>query len=134
VLAQAQGADPIGEQESASLKAVCGSCHNLQVVLGARMSYGAWHDTVQTMLDRGAKGTDEQLDDVMDYLHRNLTTINVNEADAAELAIILEVPDSVAEAIVSRRKAHRFENIQDLESVRGLDRAALARKSKQLFF
>ena len=94
----------------------------------------AWHDTVQSMIDRGAQGTDEQLDDVMDYLHRNLTTINVNEADTAELAIVLEVPDAVAKAIVTRRKSHRFQNLQDLGTVRGLDRAALERKSKQLFF
>ena len=53
------------------------------------MSYDAWHDTVQTMVDRGASGTDEQFDDIMDYLHRTMTTINVNAADADELEIVL---------------------------------------------
>lgn len=130
----AQGADLGGEHEMASLTAVCSSCHNLEVVLGAHMSYGAWHDTVQTMLDRGAKATDEQLDDVMSYLHSNLTTINVNEAEAEELAIVLDVPDVVANAIVARRRSRRFENIQDLSSVPGINRAALEKKSKLLFF
>src|ERR1700685_4407063 len=65
-------------REGESLKAVCSKCHNLQMVMDTPMSYQAWHDTVQTMVDRGATGTDAQFDDVMDYLHRTMTTINVN--------------------------------------------------------
>src|SRR5271155_1142048 len=57
-------------QESRSFKAVCAKCHNLQLVMDTPMSYDAWHDTVQTMMDRGATGTDQQFADVMDYLHR----------------------------------------------------------------
>ena len=61
------------------------------------MSYDDWHDTVQQMVDRGAKGTDEQFDDIMDYLHRTMTTINVNTADADELEIVLNVPETAAQ-------------------------------------
>src|ERR1700722_20469928 len=90
-------------REGESLKAVCSKCHNLQMVMDTPMSYEAWHDTVQTMVDRGATGTDQQFDDVMDYLHRTMTTINVNTADVGELEIVLGVSETAAKAIVSRR-------------------------------
>ena len=130
----APSVDALSSQESASLKAVCGKCHNLQVVLGARMSYDAWHDTVQSMIDRGAQGSDEQLDDVMDYLHRNLATINVNVADSEELGIVLEIPDAVVKAVIMRRKSKKFESLADLKSVPGINAAVLDTKAQLLFF
>src|SRR5580693_506049 len=80
-------------REGQSLQAVCGRCHNLQIVMDTPMSYDAWHDTVQAMMDRGATGTDQQFADVMDYLHRTMTTINVNTADVDELQMVLNVPE-----------------------------------------
>ena len=133
-LAQTSADDRLMQQESASLKAVCGMCHNLQVVLDARMSYDAWHDTVQSMIDRGAQASDEQLDDVMDYLHRNLTTINVNRSDSEELGIVLEAPDAVVKAIIARRKTRRFESLSDLKTVAGINAAVLDAKARLLFF
>ena len=89
-------------REDQALKAVCAKCHNLEIVMSTPMSYDDWHDTVQKMVDRGASGTDEQFDDIMDYLHRTMTTINVNAADADELEIVLNLPEPVAKAIVAR--------------------------------
>jgi hypothetical protein len=117
--------DPSLAQEGASLRAVCGKCHNLQIVMDTPMSYDDWHDTVQKMIDRGAVGTDEQLEDIMDYLHRTMTTINVNAADADELSIVLNVSDSVARTIVSRRTKRKFTDLADLKSVPGIDASAM---------
>ncbi len=132
--AQGVAGDHELQQEKASTQAVCGKCHNLQIVLNAAMSYDAWHDTVQAMIDRGAEGSDEQLQDVMDYLHRTSTTINVNAADGAELGIVLNVPDAVAQAIIARRRVRPFKDLADLKTVRGLDAAALEMRSRLLFF
>ena len=84
-------------REARSVQAVCAKCHNLQIVMDTPMSYDAWHDTVQKMVDRGASGTDEQFEDIMDYLHRTMTTINVNAADADELEIVLNLPEAGGE-------------------------------------
>jgi competence protein ComEA len=121
-------------RESRSLKAVCAKCHNLQIVMDTPMSYGAWHDTVQTMMDRGATGTDQQFADVMDYLHRTMTTIDVNTADAEELEIVLHVPDSTAQAILARRSTQKFTSLADLESVPGVDAPTLEAKARLIFF
>ena len=121
-------------REGESLKAVCSKCHNLQMVMDTPMSYEAWHDTVQTMVDRGATGTDQQFDDVMDYLHRTMTTINVNTADVGELEIVLGVSETAAKAIVSRRGSRKFSGLADLKSVAGVDGAAVDAKGRLIFF
>jgi competence protein ComEA len=121
-------------RESRSLKAVCAKCHNLQIVMDTPMSYDAWHDTVQNMMDRGATGTDQQFADVMDYLHRTMTTIDVNTADADELQTVLHVPEATAQAILARRSTQKFTGLADLESVPGVNPAAVDAKAKLIFF
>jgi competence protein ComEA len=121
-------------REARSVQAVCAKCHNLQIVMDTPMSYDAWHDTVQTMMDRGASGTDEQFEDIMDYLHRTMTTINVNGADAEELELILNLPESVAQGIILRRTLHKFSDLKDLKSVPGVDASTLDAKARLIFF
>ncbi|HEV2275927.1 MAG TPA: helix-hairpin-helix domain-containing protein [Acidobacteriaceae bacterium] len=133
---------PVSAQDSArnlareheSLQAVCARCHTLQMVMDTPMSFDSWHDTVQTMIDRGANGTDEQLDDIMDYLHRTMTTINVNAAGAEELEIVLNVPEKTAQAILARRSQRSFTGLADLKSVPGVDASAMDAKAKLIFF
>jgi competence protein ComEA len=121
-------------RESQSLKAVCAKCHNLQIVTDTPMSFDAWHDTVQAMVDRGASGTDAQFDDIMDYLHRTLTTINVNAADADELKLVLNVPETTAQAIVARRSTQKFAGLADLKSIPGVDASTVDAKARLIFF
>jgi hypothetical protein len=121
-------------RESRSLKAVCARCHNLQIVMDTPMSYDAWHDTVQNMMDRGATGTSQQFGDVMDYLHRTMTTIDVNTAEANELQIVLHVPEATAQAILARRSTQKFTSLADLESVPGVDASAVEAKARLIFF
>jgi competence protein ComEA len=121
-------------QEGRSLKAVCARCHNLQLVMDTPRSYDAWRETVQTMVDRGASGTDDQFDDIMDYLHRTMTTIDVNTADTDELQMVLNVPQAVAQAIVARRTARKFVGLADLKSVPGIDASMVDAKVRLIFF
>jgi hypothetical protein len=121
-------------QEGRSLEAVCAKCHTLQIVMDTPRGYDAWHDTVQAMVDRGAVGTDDQFDDIMDYLHRTMTTINVNTADADELQIVLNVPPAAAQAVVARRIARKFVDLADLKSIPGVDAAAMDAKARLIFF
>jgi len=121
-------------REAESLKAVCAKCHNLQMVTSTPRSYDAWHDTVQKMVDRGAKGTDDQYDDIMDYLHRTMTTIDVNSADADELEIVLNASETTAQAIVARRSTKKFTGLADLKSIPGVDASTVDAKARMIFF
>jgi competence protein ComEA len=134
--AAAPAADLASElaRESLSMKSVCGRCHDLQIVRDTPRSYDEWHDTVQKMVDRGATGTDEQFDDIMDYLHRTLTTIDVNSADAAELQLVLSLPEGAAQAIIARRTVRKFSDLKDLKSVPGVDASTVDSKVRLIFF
>lgn len=132
--AVSQTPDPSLAREEASLKAVCGRCHNLQVVMNTPRSFDDWHETIQSMLDRGAKATDAQLDDVVDYLNRTMTTINVNNATQEDLEIVLAVQPAVAQAIIARRGQRLFADLADLAAVPGIDPAALNVRTRLIFF
>jgi Helix-hairpin-helix motif len=121
-------------REGQSLKAVCAQCHNLQIIMDTPMSYNAWHETVQTMVDRGASGTDQQLEDIMDYLHRTMTTIDVNTAPADELEIVLHVTETAAHAIIARRSTQKFTDLGDLKSVPGVDASTVDTRTRLIFF
>ena len=120
-------------REFQSINAVCARCHNLQMVDTPR-SYDAWHDTVQRMVDLGANGTDDQLDDIMDYLHHTMTTVDVNTADPGELVIVLDISEKTANAIVARRTIKKFTGLADLKSVPGIHASTVDAKSQMIFF
>jgi hypothetical protein len=136
--APAQPANPYAAllaQEAQSLQAVCGSkCHALALFIDAPRAYDVWHDTVQKMLDRGAVASDDQLQDIMDYLHQTLTTIDVNAAAAEELEIVLNLSPSQSQAVIARRASRKFSNLDDLKSVAGLDAKALDEKVRLILY
>ncbi|MEO7191003.1 MAG: helix-hairpin-helix domain-containing protein [Vicinamibacterales bacterium] len=117
-----------------SLQTVCGACHDLDLVRDAPRSYESWLGTVRTMVNLGATGTDEQFDDVTDYLHRTVSTIDVNKADVDELQIVLGVSGNIARAVAARRTAKPFKDLADLKSVQGVDAAALDQRASVIFF
>jgi competence protein ComEA len=121
-------------REAKALQAVCGKCHNLQIVTNTPRSLDAWRDTMQTMVDRGASGTDAQYDDILDYLHRTMTTIDVNSADADELATVLNASDATVKLIIARRGVKKFVDLADLKTIPDIDTASLDSKSKLLYF
>lgn len=139
MVAAARGANVAAQppdlaREAQSLQAVCGKCHNLQIVTNTPRSLDDWRDTMQKMVDRGASGTDDQYDDILDYLHRTMTTINVNSADADELATVLNASDSTVKLIIARRARKKFADLADLKTVPGVDASTVDSKSRLIYF
>ncbi|MBV9940007.1 MAG: c-type cytochrome [Acidobacteriaceae bacterium] len=50
---------------------LCGSCHSVNIVLGKGMNQEGWSDLVASMISRGAKGTESEFTEVIDYLAKN---------------------------------------------------------------
>jgi hypothetical protein len=72
---------------------------------------------------RGAQGTQDEFDLVMDFLFQNMTTIDVNHADAEALMTALHAPQAGADAIMARRASRPFKDRAGSESaVPNLDR------------
>jgi mono/diheme cytochrome c family protein len=59
-------AQPAGARE-AFLK-VCGGCHPVETVTSQRRTRAQWQESINSMVARGAKGTDAELAAILDYL------------------------------------------------------------------
>lgn len=113
---------------------VCGRCHTLAVFLNKPRSWDRWNDVFADMTQRGANGTDEQLERVTRYFLENLTLVNVNSSPADELAWVLGVRNDVAQAIIARREHQRFSNLDQVRAVPGVDPAKLEQRKSRIFF
>lgn len=123
------------ETPQAAAVKVCSGCHTMQIVMDTPKDYDAWHDTVQSMIDRGAQGSSDEFDLVMQFLFENMTTVDVNHADPEALATVLHTSQDIAASIVARRNVRPFKDLNDLEgAIPGLDRALLQAKKRMIFF
>ncbi len=93
---------------------------------------------IDRMVERGAKATDEEFEETLDYLTWNfpvLTKVNVNKATAAEFENNLGFTAKEAEAIVRHREQNgAFRRIADLRKVPGLDRQKLEFKKTRFAY
>ncbi len=123
-LSCAVGADQLPESKGKDLyQKICGACHSADVVFKTRTTKEKWQNTVDEMVARGADGTDEQLDIIVDYLAKCFgPRVNVNKAEATELEKQLEISNEEAAGIVKyRREKGDFEALADLKNVPSLD-------------
>src|SRR5687768_11809059 len=69
------GSDP----REATAKRLCGVCHPFEYVVAIRRTREQWEATVEDMVGRGARGTNAELNAVIDYLAEShvLTPSNV---------------------------------------------------------
>jgi len=117
-----------------AVQTVCGRCHTIAVFLDKPLAWDRWNDVFADMTQRGASGTDEQLERVTTYFLEHLTFVNVNTSTAEEIAGVLGVGDDVAGAIIASRQRQPFANLAELRAVPGVDPATLeSRKSRILF-
>jgi mono/diheme cytochrome c family protein len=92
----AAAANPLGAQGRASrlpdapgrdvYQKVCGTCHSAEIVAGRGMSREGWTAMVTSMVARGAKGSEAELGQVVDYLTANLPLRRINTAGAPPAA------------------------------------------------
>jgi competence protein ComEA len=142
VTAQDAASKPAAEQESAAdtaarqtLEQVCATCHDSGVITGQVRTVADWHDVVDQMVQMGASGTEEQFEQVRQFLARNYSKVDANKAPAAELAAVLDVMPDVGEAIVKFRTANGpFKTLDDLKQVPGIDAAKLDARRTRITF
>jgi competence protein ComEA len=113
---------------------VCGNCHAITMIHDLKTE-GEWIETVDNMAATGAKGTEEEFDQVLRYLSRNFTKVNINTATAEQIAPVLDITEAAAGAIVEYRGAHGpFASLDELGKVPGIDAAKLAARRDRIAF
>jgi competence protein ComEA len=114
---------------------VCGGCHGTDLVSSRRATKEGWQYIVEDMVSRGASASNEQIQQINDYLSKNFGQVNVNKAPSAEIATVLEVTSDQADAIVKYRGEHgNFKTVDDLSKVPGLASAKLETKKDRLVY
>ena len=116
---------------------MCLPCHGLENVVKNRLTKDRWAKEVDDMVARGATGSDEEIEQVINYLAANFgaAKINVNTAVAADIASGLGISSSDAAAVVSFRAANgKFKNMDDLGKVPGIDTKKIASAKDRIVF
>jgi competence protein ComEA len=125
----------------------CTRCHGLSQIVKAHRSRDRWATIVDEMVSRGAQLSDVELDEVVDYLAKNFgrsaqagntdsgSKLNVNKADASQIASALSLSQDTASAIVKyRREKGEFRNLDDLKRVPGVDGNQIEAHKDQIEF
>lgn len=135
--ARAQLREGPGKDETEKL---CKGCHEVARSVSVRQDRAGWEATMRKMIALGVKGTEAELDAILEYLVRNypadeVPPVNINKATAIELESGLTLKRSEAAAILRYRKEHGdFKSIDDLKKVPGLDVKKIEAKKERVVF
>jgi competence protein ComEA len=137
--ASAQAALPDGPGKDQLVK-ICGQCHEPQRAASIRLTRDGWESTIGDMIARGAKGTDEDFQAILDYLTKNFLgeasrPLNVNTATSVELESVLLLFRKEAAAVIAyREKNGLFKSVDDLKKVPGVDAKKIDAQKDRLYF
>jgi competence protein ComEA len=105
---------------------ICGTCHEAQRSASVRLTREGWQEVIAKMVSLGAKGTGEELAQVLEYLAENFKgdaprPLNLNKATAVELESVAGLFRKEAAAwIAHRQKAGPCKSLEDFKKVPGV--------------
>ena len=124
----------------AETQKLCSQCHELERSISLRQDRAGWAATLDKMSTLGMKGTEKEMQAVVDYLAANypaddVPRININKARAIDIESGLSLPRSQAARIIEYRTANGdFKSLDDLKKVPGIDVAKIEAKKDRLTF
>jgi competence protein ComEA len=111
----------------AELQKVCGLCHQAERSAAVRLTREGWEGVINSMITRGARGTDAEFAAVLDYLSTHFLgeaprPLNINRATNIDLESVAGLTRTEAAAVVKWRDgAGACKALEDLKKVPGLD-------------
>ncbi len=117
---------------------ICIDCHDSGNFRKARFTTEEWTDSVEDMVQRGAKGTPEEIEAVVVYLTKNFgqgSPVRINTAPFSEIKVVLGFTVPEVRALLDyREKNGELKNFDQLLKVPGIDAAkAEGQKAKIVF-
>jgi competence protein ComEA len=106
---------------------VCSNCHEPIRAASVRLTKEGWQDTIEDMIRRGAKPSDDDKKAILDYLTAHFLgeaakPLNVNSAEAIDLESVAGLLRKEAAAVIEfRTKNGPFKTLDDMKNVPGLD-------------
>ena len=124
---------------------VCAPCHGVARITLRKLDKDGWARLVESMVNLGAKGTDDEIKIVIQYLSTafplpdsekmNPDKVNVNKASSVRLTNTLKLFPEEADAIVAyREKNGSFKEWQDLIKIPGVDPKIIEARKDHITF
>jgi competence ComEA-like helix-hairpin-helix protein len=114
---------------------VCSNCHDPDRIRRTRRTRSGWLDVIDQMIDQGAGGTERDFELALQYLVTNYGMVNVNQAEASEIALVTRLPSKQAESVVAYRKKNgSFKSFEELANVPDLDVQTLEAHKAAIIF
>jgi competence protein ComEA len=135
--ASAQAQLPEGPGKDAVVR-MCGTCHPVERAASVRLTREGWQDTIGKMMTLGAKGSDEDVKAVLEYLATHYKgeagkPLNLNTATSIDLeSITLFLRKESAAWIAYRAKNGPCKTIDDLKKVPGVDFKKIEERRERL--
>jgi competence protein ComEA len=116
---------PEGKGKEETVK-VCGTCHPPERGASVRLTRAGWQEVITKMVSLGAKGTDPELDAVLEYLATNFKgdaakPINLNTAPTIDLEAVAGLLRKEAATWIALRSKTPCKTLDDLRKVKGID-------------
>ena len=133
----AQSGLPEAPGRDVTLK-VCGNCHAADTVASVRQTPEGWREVIARMVAAGAKGTEQELETVFQYLSTQFPVeaqkaLNLNTATAVELESVAALLRREAAALIAHReKEGPCKKLEDLKKVAGLDYKKIEARKERL--
>lgn len=102
--------------DEATFQKVCGACHSVSLISDFK-SVAEWDETVDAMIERGAKMTGTERAAALRYLASRFGRVNVNAAPAGEIAQVLDIPSDAADNLVAHRPYRNLDELRNAGAV-----------------
>ena len=116
----------------------CLECHGVANFRKARKDADEWSDSVNDMVDRGAKATPAEVETIVAYLVKNFgkdSKVQMNSAPLEEIKVVLGFSVPEANAIVSYREQNGpYKDWRDVLKAPGVDTAKIEAKKDAMAF
>ena len=117
---------------------LCSNCHAAEMVASVRHTPEGWREVIGRMVAAGAKGTDQELETVFQYVSSQFPVesqkaLNLNTARAVELESVAGLLRKEAAALIAHREKHGpCRKLEDLKQVEGLDYKKIEARKERL--
>ena len=123
-------------KEKETFVKMCSNCHAIERVVKVKFSKNFWASTVDDMVSRGAEGTEEEVEAVINYLSRYFgKPVNINTATAKQIQEGLSFKPAEADAIIKNRTDNGpIKTFEDLTKLPGLNAKLLNEQKNNIQF
>jgi len=127
---------PAGPGQAETIR-LCGTCHPPERGASVRLTREGWEDVIAKMVGLGAKGTDAELDAVLEYLSTHFkgeaaVPLNLNRATSVELESIAGLLRRESAAWIAYRAKRPCTTVDDLRAVPGVDFKKVEKRRERL--